>query len=67
MSGIYSSEIVQSSRKYSFISDLGQLTSNQITLERNVLWDVIKIEWEEVFLTLNGTIVTVAHISQDTT
>ena len=27
----------------------GQLTSNQITLERNFLWDVIKIEWEEVF------------------
>ena len=35
----------------------GQLTSNQITLERNLLWDVIKIEWEEVFLTLNGAIV----------
>ena len=34
----------------------GQLTSNQITLERNFLWDVIKIEWEEVFLTLNGAI-----------
>ena len=35
----------------------GQLTSNQITLERKYLWDVIKIEWEEVFLTLNGAIV----------
>ena len=35
----------------------GQLTSNQITLERNFLWDIIKIEWEEVFLTLNGAIV----------
>ena len=35
----------------------GQLTSNQITLERNFIWDVIKIEWEEVFLTLNGAIV----------
>ena len=23
----------------------GQLTSNQITLERNFIWDVIKIEW----------------------
>ena len=34
-----------------------QLTSNQITLERNFLWDVIKIEWKEVFLTLNGAIV----------
>ena len=35
----------------------GQLTSNQITLERNFLWDVIKIELEEVFLTLNEAIV----------
>ena len=35
----------------------GQLTSNQITLERNFLWDVINIEWGEVFLTLNGVIV----------
>ena len=35
----------------------GQLTSNQITLERNFLWDVIKIDWEKVFLTLNGAIV----------
>ena len=35
----------------------GQLTSNQITLERNFLWDIIKIEWEEVFLILNGAIV----------
>ena len=29
----------------------GQLTLNQITLERNFLWDGFKIEWEEVFLT----------------
>ena len=35
----------------------GQLSSNQITLERNFLWDVIKIEWGEIFLTLNGAIV----------
>ena len=35
----------------------GQLTSNQITLERNYLWDVIKIECREVFLALNGGIV----------
>ena len=35
----------------------GQLTSNQITLERNYLWDVVKIEWGEVFLALNGAIV----------
>ena len=31
----------------------GQLTLDQITLERKYLWDVIKIDWGEVFVTLN--------------
>ena len=35
----------------------GQLTPDQITLERKLLWDVVKIEGKEVFMTLNGTIV----------
>ena len=35
----------------------GQLDSNQIILEKNCLWDMIKIDWKEVFVTLNGTIV----------
>ena len=35
----------------------GQLTSDQITLERKYLWDIIKIDWREVFVTLNGAIV----------
>ena len=35
----------------------GQLDPNQIILERNCLWDMIKIDWKEVFVTLNGTIV----------
>ena len=35
----------------------GQLDSNQIILEKNYLWDMIKIDWKEVFVTLNGTIV----------
>ena len=35
----------------------GQLHSNQIVLEKNCLWDMIKIDWKEVFVTLNGTIV----------
>ena len=35
----------------------GQLDSNQIVLEKNCLWDMIKIDWKEVFVTLNGTIV----------
>ena len=33
----------------------GQLTPNQITLERKYLWDIIRIDWKEVFVTLNGT------------
>ena len=32
----------------------GQLDSNQIFLEKNCLWDMIKIDWKEVFLTLNA-------------
>ena len=35
----------------------GQLDPNQIILEKNSLWDMIKIDWKEVFVTLNGTIV----------
>ena len=35
----------------------GQLVSDQITLERRYLWDVIRIDWGEVFLTLNGAII----------
>ena len=35
----------------------GQLDSDQIILEKNCLWDMIKIDWKEVFVTLNGTIV----------
>ena len=35
----------------------GHLTPDQITLERKLLWDVVKIDWKEVFMTLNGTII----------
>ena len=35
----------------------GQLDPNQIILEKNCLWDMIKIDWKEVFVNLNGTIV----------
>ena len=35
----------------------GQLTLDQIILERNYLWDVIKIDWGEVSVTLNGAII----------
>ena len=35
----------------------GQLSSDQIVLEKNCLWDMIRINWKEVFVTLNGTMV----------
>ena len=35
----------------------GQLDPDQIILEKNCLCDMIKIDWNEVFVTLNGTIV----------
>ena len=34
----------------------GQLNPDQIVLEKNCLWDMIKINWKEVFVTLNGII-----------
>ena len=37
----------------------GQLVSDQITLERRYLWDVIRINWGEVFVTLNGAVIQV--------
>ena len=35
----------------------GQLSPDQITLERKFLWDIVRIDWKEVFVTLNGTII----------
>ena len=35
----------------------GQLTPHQITLERKYLWDIITIDWREVCVTLDGTII----------
>ena len=35
----------------------GQLNSDQIVLEKNCLWDMIRINWKEVLVTLNGTII----------
>ena len=34
-----------------------QLNSDQIVLEKNCQWDMIRINWKEVFVTLNGTII----------
>ena len=35
----------------------GQLSPDQIALERKFLWDIVRIDWTEVFVTLNGTII----------
>ena len=35
----------------------GQLSSDRIVLEKTCLWDMIRIIWKEVFVTLNGTMV----------
>ena len=35
----------------------GQLNSDQIVLEKNCVWNMIRINWKEVFVTLNGTMV----------
>ena len=35
----------------------GQLTPDQIMLERKYLWDIIRVDWREVFVTLNWTII----------
>ena len=35
----------------------GQLNSDQIVLEKNCLWNMIRINWKEVFMTLNSTII----------
>ena len=32
----------------------GQLSPDQITLERKFLWDIVRIDWKEVIMTLNG-------------
>ena len=38
----------------------GQLCSDQIVLEKNCLQDMIRINWKEVFVTLNGTTIQMA-------
>ena len=35
----------------------GQLSSDQIVLEKNCLWDMIRINWKEVSVTLSDTMV----------
>ena len=32
----------------------GKLTPEHIELKRNIIWDIIEIDWKEVNMTLNG-------------
>ena len=36
---------------------LGDLTSDQIILERRLFFDVVQIDWKEALMTLNGNII----------
>ena len=40
-----------------FLQIYGQLPPDKITLQRKYLWDIIRTDWKEVFVTLNGTII----------
>ena len=53
---------MQNSRQYSFISDIWTIGFNPNSPRKNCLWDMIKIDWKEVFVTLNGTIVRMAKM-----
>ena len=37
-----------------FFTILGELTPEHVKLKRNILWDIIEIDWQEVNMTLNG-------------
>ena len=44
---------MQNSRKQTF-KITGKLIPQDIRLKRNILWDIIEIDWKEVNMTLNG-------------
>ena len=33
---------------------MGKLTPEHVKLKRNILWDVIELDWKELNMTLNG-------------
>ena len=39
---------------------IGQLTPENIKLKRNILWNVIELDWKEVNMTLNGNKINLA-------
>ena len=34
--------------------NIGTLTPENVKLKRNIIWDVIELDWKEVNMTLNG-------------
>ena len=50
-------KLCQTVRSIHLFQTCGHLALDQVTLERKYLWDVIKIDWGEVFVTLNGAII----------
>ena len=52
--------------RHSSVQNYGQLTQDQITLERKYVWDIIRTDWKEVFVTFEWTII-IAYIGQNST
>ena len=42
---------------------MGKLTPEYFKLLRNILWDVIELDWKEVNMTLNGNKINYQHQS----
>ena len=54
-------KVCKTMRSIHLFKIFGHLTPDQGTLERKLLWDVVKIDWKEVLMTLNGPII---HLSK---
>ena len=46
-------KLCRTARSIHLFKITGKLTPKHITLKRNILWDVIKLDWKEVNKTLN--------------
>ena len=45
---------MQNNRKHTLIRIRGRLTAECTNFKRNLIWDVLEIDWKEVRVTLNG-------------
>ena len=46
-------KLCRTARNIHLLKIAGELTAENIKLKRNILWDVIEIDWKEVNMTLN--------------